>query len=382
MYRYQHRYLRDSSVYSLAMHKVRSGLRLKGILSNDLAGVSVTHIGSPTILLAYISSVLRPTRDVRHHLLSSISSPIRCYKSNEKSTSEGENGNDSTFFDERMKDLRKFRKVHGHCLVPRETALECNSKQLGYWVQRLRITRKAGKLSPDIIEELDSMDFCWDVHDTSFQTKLDALRAFRNENGHCLVPNDGKFSALYNWIVQQRFFYRRYIAGVHASGLNKERIDALNEIGFIWNPLEEYWMKKYEELNEYKRKNGDCLVPLNYEQKPDLGFWVNAQRKEYKRYKDGKVSSMTPDRIRALERLGFVWNVFEQTWMENLKSLLSFQKENGHIRVPASQKQLRGWLNRQKVAYAKMKRGVKSPMTPERQKVLDEYLSFHSLFKE
>ena len=214
MYRYQHRYLRDSSVYSLAMHKVRSGLRLKGILSNDLAGVSVNHIGSPTILLAYISSVLRPTRDVRHHLLSSISSPIRCYKSNEKSTSEGENGNDSTFFDERMKDLRKFRKVHGHCLVPRETALECNSKQLGYWVQRLRITRKAGKLSPDIIEELDSMDFCWDVHDTSFQTKLDALRAFRNENGHCLVPNDGKFSALYNWIVQQRFVSLNYVQHV------------------------------------------------------------------------------------------------------------------------------------------------------------------------
>ena len=49
------------------------------------------------------------------------------------------------------------------------------------------------------------------------------------------------------------------------------------------------------------------MVPQRYQANPQLGTWVHTQRRQYKLLSDGKKSSMTQDKISALDALGFIW---------------------------------------------------------------------------
>lgn len=64
------------------------------------------------------------------------------------------------------------------------------------------------------------------------------------------------------------------------------------------------WSMKYQELKQYNAKNGDCKVPKNY---GPLGSWVDNQRTHYRKYKEGKKSSLSADRIDKLNRIGMHW---------------------------------------------------------------------------
>lgn len=50
--------------------------------------------------------------------------------------------------------------------------------------------------------------------------------------------------------------------------------------------------QKLVELEEYKKKHGDCLVPRRYEENPSLGNFVNKQRQSYRKFLLGEKSSM------------------------------------------------------------------------------------------
>ena len=61
--------------------------------------------------------------------------------------------------------------------------------------------------------------------------------------------------------------------------LSEDKINELNKIGFVWDPLEETWNDMCEELIIYKEQYGNCLVPATYVQnKKNLGIWVIRQR--------------------------------------------------------------------------------------------------------
>lgn len=70
-----------------------------------------------------------------------------------------------------------------------------------------------------------------------------------------------------------------------------------------------YVSSKYYHLffTEYKETYGDCVVPQRYQSDPQLGTWVHTQRRQYKLMKEGKKSSMTEDKIRDLDAMGFEW---------------------------------------------------------------------------
>merc|ERR1712238_429550 len=92
--------------------------------------------------------------------------------------------------------------------------------------------------------------------------------------------------------------------------LTKQRKELLDEIGFhfrIRNRPE--WMTKHDELLIYKEENGHTRVPQHYTPNKALGKWVAKQREQYKLYKKGKHSFLTPDRLEKLNTIGFVWSV-------------------------------------------------------------------------
>lgn len=64
----------------------------------------------------------------------------------------------------------------------------------------------------------------------------------------------------------------------------------------------------YQDLKEYKARNGDCNVPMRKDD-PKLGEWVGQQRKAYRLKMDGKQSAMTDERMEKLNKIGFTWRL-------------------------------------------------------------------------
>ena len=138
--------------------------------------------------------------------------------------------------------------------------------------------------------------------------KFEDLCEFRRFYGHCHVPHYYQRNApLAQWVKRQRYQYKLKIDGKRST-LSDERVRLLNKIGFIWNSHDAVWEERWNELLLYKRVMGDCIVPSNYEKNPQLAVWVKRQRRQYKFYCEGKSTSMTPERIAKLEKLGFAWD--------------------------------------------------------------------------
>jgi len=91
----------------------------------------------------------------------------------------------------------------------------------------------------------------------------------------------------------------------------------------------EKWDSKLDEFKQFVRENGHARVPQSHE---SLGIWVNANRKEYKKFlqKKDEPCWMTQERVKILEEAGFVWDVDEAKWMDNYKEMCSYHREHGH----------------------------------------------------
>ena len=143
------------------------------------------------------------------------------------------------------------------------------------------------------------------------------------------------------------------------------------------------WSEKFQELCDFIQTHGHCHVPRDYTNdssssnhtatstKSQLSRWLKRQRYQYKLKMEGKSSTMTNDRIKALEALpGFVWNSHIATWEERLGELMSFQKSNGHCNVPSiyeDNQKLATWVKCQRRQYKLYQAGSpRSNMTVER----------------
>ena len=88
--------------------------------------------------------------------------------------------------------------------------------------------------------------------------------------------------------------------------MTEERAIKLDSIGFCWDTHEQIWQGRLRELCAFRAVHGDCLVPTNYQKNSKLGTWVHHQRRQYKKFQEGKSCHITVDRIRALGAIGFV----------------------------------------------------------------------------
>lgn len=139
--------------------------------------------------------------------------------------------------------------------------------------------------------------------------KFEELLEFRQQYGHCLVPNNfAHNSPLAQWVKRQRYQYKLKIENKRST-MSDERVQALGEIGFIWDSHRAIWDERLHELIEYKQATGHCNIPSRYAANRQLAVWVKRQRRQHKFYTEGKPSSMTPERIHRLESIGFEWDL-------------------------------------------------------------------------
>ena len=181
----------------------------------------------------------------------------------------------------------------------------------------------------------------------SWEFSFGLLQTYFSEYGD-LNPKRGEKHFGYDlnkWVSHQRTYKKTKI-------LSKQRIERLEELGFIWDQEEASWVYGYQKLKSYIDKNSHCMVPLrDHYEGFALGVWVRNQRATRVRNK------LKAIRIAQLDNIGFVWDQFEFQFEKSLSLLASYKAEFGHCRVPKRTVykgvKLGSWLQDQRTSFNK-----------------------------
>jgi len=196
-------------------------------------------------------------------------------------------------WEERFAELVQFRQEHSDCNVPEGWP---DNPKLATWVGRQRNRKKKGKLEPERVRRLEALGLVWDLRATLWEEKFAELVQFKEEHGHCNVPQRcPENPKLANWVGNQRSLKSR-------GKLESNKVERLETLGLSWDPHSEAWEEKFAELKQFKQKNGHCNVSQRWPDNPALANWVAVQR----RFKNK--GQMKDSRVKRLEALGFEWS--------------------------------------------------------------------------
>ena len=212
----------------------------------------------------------------------------------------------------RFQELCEFKEQLGHCLVPVKYSA---NPTLGFWVSyqrknyRLHQERKPTFMTEGRIRDLESIGFDWGRGESIWSARIQEIREFKEQFGHCLVPLQyADKPKLGRWVSTQRQNYRLHQEG-NPTPMTEDRIRELESIGFDWGTRRidwaPIWSVRIQEIREFKEQFDHYLVPVKYSANPKLGEWVSTQRKNFRLHQEGKPSCMTVERIRDLESIGF-----------------------------------------------------------------------------
>jgi hypothetical protein len=163
------------------------------------------------------------------------------------------------------------------------------------------------------------------------------LVRYKLKNGHINVQAREKFEgiSLGTWIVRQRAV---------KDTLSSEQIDKMEKLGFDWSPNETQWFQMFSELKNYFSSYGNSNVPIDFRKNRKLGKWVFSQRQNRKK------DILSPDKIKLLNDLNFIWSPQEYNFFVNLNQLKAFFQKFNHFNVPSNKEfqHLNNWFNSQK----------------------------------
>ena len=258
-------------------------------------------------------------------------------------------------------EFRIFKELHGHALVPQAYAFA--GFKLGIWVKTVRARKLKGFLSKTEVKLLDSLGFVWDVSAYLWDNSIRRLEQYRFDHGHVLVPHQYRTPDGFNlgwWIYRNR-------AAKFNKILGQEQIKTLDDLGFVWDVRDHLWEQGFKRLQDYKTMHGHALVPYDHETTDSfkLGRWVSTQRAAKSKGKLGQ------EQMNTLDELGFVWDVFDHLWKQNINRLRNYKTEHGHALVPQDYRSSDGfglgaWVKGNRLAKSKGKLGE------EQMKTLDE----------
>jgi Helicase associated domain len=184
--------------------------------------------------------------------------------------------------------LKKFHATYGHSNVPEDYK---DNFSLGQWCMNQRSAYKryhaaiAGhnnnstssttKMSPDRIQKLQRLDFCWAYREQKWNEMKQRLVDYYAEHGNILIPTtDTENQDLRMWLIMQRYYYNRRRGGQRLYRASVKR-DAIAE--------------NSNEDDSYRE--------------PTTGSSIG----------EGLPSSLTENRIKELENAipGFRWTAYE-----------------------------------------------------------------------
>lgn len=240
--------------------------------------------------------------------------------------------------------LEGYVDAHGDARVAR-AYITGTGFRLGSWCASRRAEFQRGVLSEDHIDQLEQLEFPWDLYAADFDRYLDALRTWAAEHSSAAVPqshvtHDGL--ALGSWLSRRRSERR-------AGTLPVDQEDALTASGVRWEPLRDTFTEGLRRLAAFRAEHGHTRVRIAWRTADGypLGSWLGSRRMEYS---GGRLS---PDEVADLDALGIDWNPFDTNWSRNLAAATAWVQAHGHSRIPLSFTTPEGlpvgnWLSRQR----------------------------------
>lgn len=208
-----------------------------------------------------------------------------------------------------------------------------------------RFRKKVEVLGPSLsLESLQAAITaeCVERLGTTWDERYGELKTYTERFGDCRIPlNWSENPHLATWVNVQR----RARKGDGRWKLTEERINRLDALGFIWDPLEASWQEMFAALSEYKKTYGHYNVPKKWPKNPQLAVWVVHQRT------DRVKGRLREDRVLRLDEISFTWNPHNSSWDEMFEALLRFKSAEGHCDVPrdwSENPRLARWVAKQR----------------------------------
>lgn len=186
--------------------------------------------------------------------------------------------------------LSDFYKLHNSTKVPASY-----DKQLYDWCVAQRTNRS--KLSELQINLLLSLNFKFNVLDEEFEEKIQELINYKEVYGDLLIPRRyAENPKLANWVHRIRNPKEKSL-------LSEDKIDRLNELGFVWNIDEYNWNLRFEELSKYYSETKDYMNQGSIRSNKKLKEWVNRQRQYY------RLGKLSDEKISKLTSINFIFDI-------------------------------------------------------------------------
>ncbi len=236
-------------------------------------------------------------------------------------------------FQRGFEETLRYRRKHGTCNSP-QCHVTSSGYRLGQWQANIRACFRAGKLRPGRFKRLKEIGFSFELGGpysctTNFDVAIQKTLRYRKAHGKTRAPSKYKTPEGYClglWQATQREKFRD-------GRLKPNCVAKLEAIDFDFSILSSANLFEHgfsKTLSLYREK-GECNVQRLY-RTPDsfkLGVWQAAVRN---RYQQGTLSK---DRIRRLESIGFIWNLLEHFFSRGYQATLRYKAINGRASCPA-----------------------------------------------
>ena len=169
------------------------------------------------------------------------------------------------------------------------------------------------------------------------KVRLKELAAFKKEHGHCDVPHIYPPNPqLASWVANVRSRHK-------TGSLDSELARRLDAMGFTWmlrnrTVYRHDWDGMIKGLEAFQRRHGHCRVPLRPGKYRELGTWLADVRRRKRK------GMLARERVRQLDRMGFVWEPKAVHWEEMYAALVRYRAKYGDCNVP------RGWPRNRRLA--------------------------------
>ncbi|WP_425717688.1 sigma-70 family RNA polymerase sigma factor [Micromonospora sp. DT233] len=255
--------------------------------------------------------------------------------------------------------LAAFHAHHGH---PHPTPSDPDHADLATWLNTQRYLHRTGRLPADRAQALTDLGVDWAPRATHYDRAMAAARAYHAEHGHLNIPfghlHDG--IRLGDWLRAQR---RKHRAGT----LPTHQVQALHHLGIDWTiGAHTHSDDGLAAAQAFHHTHQRLPTPTDHDRTVngiDVDSWIKRQRKKRHR------GQLTDEQVRALDRLGIVWSLPDDTWNRHLTAARAFAEREGHLRPSHTHREnglpLGRWLADQRTAQRAGR------LTPDKTAALD-----------
>lgn len=244
---------------------------------------------------------------------------------------------------------------------------------LGHWIltqKRVRTGDTPGILSAERIAKLDEIGMVWSGYrDIAWERNFEAAKEYYATFGNLNVVARYVTKTGLNlgaWIARLRILRKNQSQQRY---LTPERIQALDEIGMVWDVADHLWQQYYGACLTYYNAHGNLNIPAKYITADGLrlGVWINTIRSAYQVKRPDY--RLLPEQINALDELGMVWDKRrDRLWEKGYTEALEYRRTNGNLDVPSAFRTADGyalgkWISRQR---------DNSELAPKRKALLDD----------